>query len=54
MLFVEAYVLADRGVDISRQMLDVLMKCSGERARLPEDKLHWRLLEHLIATHLRP
>ncbi len=41
-----------RGLPISRQMLDVLMKSYGEQAALPEDKRHFHVLKHSIATHL--
>jgi len=33
-------------------MLDVLMKKYGDLARLPEDKRHFHVLKHSIATHL--
>jgi type 1 fimbriae regulatory protein FimB len=33
-------------------MLDVLMKRYGARAGLPEDKRHFHVLKHSIATHL--
>jgi site-specific recombinase XerD len=41
-----------RGLPISRQMLDVLMKSYGEEAALPKDKRHFHVLKHSIATHL--
>jgi type 1 fimbriae regulatory protein FimB len=41
-----------RGLPISRSMLDVLMKRYGARAGLPEDKRHFHVLKHSIATHL--
>lgn len=41
-----------RGLPISRQMLDVLIKGYGEQAALPTDKRHFHVLKHSIATHL--
>ena len=41
-----------RGLPISRQMLDVLMKGYGEEAAIPKDKRHFHALKHSIATHL--
>ena len=41
-----------RGLPISRQMLDVLMKHYGEEASIPKDKRHFHALKHSIATHL--
>lgn len=41
-----------RGLPISRQMLDVLMKDYAGLARLPKDKRHFHVLKHSIATHL--
>ena len=41
-----------RGLTISRQMLDVLMKGYGEEAAIPKDKRHIHVLKHSIATHL--
>jgi site-specific recombinase XerD len=41
-----------RGLPISRQMLDVLMKGYGEEARIPAEKRHFHVLKHSIATHL--
>lgn len=41
-----------RGLPISRQMLDVLMKNYGEEAAIPKDKRHFHVLKHSIATHL--
>lgn len=41
-----------RGLPISRQMLDVLMKGYGEEAAIPEEKRHFHVLKHSIATHL--
>lgn len=41
-----------RGLPISRQMLDVLMKRYGGEAVIPQDKRHFHVLKHSIATHL--
>ena len=41
-----------KGAPISRAMLDVLIKSYGEKAKLPEDKRHFHVLKHSIATHL--
>lgn len=41
-----------RGLPISRQMLDVLMKDYAEEAAIPKDKRHFHVLKHSIATHL--
>jgi len=41
-----------KGLPISRAMLDVLMKDYGEKAKLPEEKRHFHVLKHSIATHL--
>lgn len=41
-----------RGLPISRQMLDVLMKRYATAAAIPEDKRHFHVLKHSIATHL--
>lgn len=41
-----------RGLPISRQMLDVLMKEYAEQAAIPEEKRHFHVLKHSIATHL--
>ncbi len=41
-----------RGLPISRQMLDVLMKGYGEEAAIPKGKRHFHVLKHSIATHL--
>ncbi len=41
-----------RGLPISRQMLDVLMKQYGEEAVVPKEKRHFHVLKHSIATHL--
>ena len=44
--------LSKRGLPISRQMLDVLIKDYGDKAGIPEDKRHFHVLKHSIATHL--
>jgi type 1 fimbriae regulatory protein FimB len=41
-----------RGLPISRQMLDVLMKSYGGEAAIPKEKRHFHVLKHSIATHL--
>lgn len=41
-----------KGAPISRAMLDVLIKGYGEKAKLPDDKRHFHVLKHSIATHL--
>jgi type 1 fimbriae regulatory protein FimB len=41
-----------RGLPISRQMLDVLMKEYAELAMIPKEKRHFHVLKHSIATHL--
>jgi site-specific recombinase XerD len=41
-----------KGAPISRAMLDVLIKGYGETAKLPNDKKHFHVLKHSIATHL--
>lgn len=41
-----------KGSPISRAMLDVLIKGYGEAANLPEEKRHFHVLKHSIATHL--
>lgn len=41
-----------KGSPISRAMLDVLIKGYGENAKLPDDKRHFHVLKHSIATHL--
>jgi type 1 fimbriae regulatory protein FimB/type 1 fimbriae regulatory protein FimE len=41
-----------KGSPISRAMLDVLIKGYGETAQLPDDKRHFHVLKHSIATHL--
>jgi site-specific recombinase XerD len=37
---------------MSRRGLDWLIKGYGEKAKLPEDKQHFHVLKHSIATHL--
>ena len=44
--------LSKRGLPISRQMLDVLMRKYGALAGIPDDKQHFHVLKHSIATHL--
>jgi type 1 fimbriae regulatory protein FimB/type 1 fimbriae regulatory protein FimE len=41
-----------KGAPISRSMLDVLIKGYGETAKLPDNKRHFHVLKHSIATHL--
>ena len=41
-----------KGAPISRAMLDVLIKGYGEKVKLPDDKRHFHVLKHSIATHL--
>jgi type 1 fimbriae regulatory protein FimB/type 1 fimbriae regulatory protein FimE len=41
-----------KGAPISRAMLDVLIKAYGEKAKLPDNKRHFHVLKHSIATHL--
>lgn len=41
-----------RLLPISRRMLDYLIKFYGARAKLPDDKRHFHVLKHSIATHL--
>lgn len=43
---------SNRGVGISRQRLDELMRYYAELAGLPKDKWHFHVLKHSIATHL--
>ena len=45
-------VLRPGGMELTRRMLDVLMKRYAERAGIPEDKRHFHVLKHSIATHL--
>jgi site-specific recombinase XerD len=42
----------NRGLPISRFGLRYLMEHYAEKARLPEDKQHFHVLRHSIATHL--
>lgn len=44
--------LSRRGLPISRQMLDVLIKEYAELAMIPKEKQHFHVLKHSIATHL--
>lgn len=44
--------ISRKGSPISRGMLDVLIKNYGEAANLPEEKRHFHVLKHSIATHL--
>jgi len=41
-----------RGLPISRQMLDVLIKEYGGQAKILKEKCHFHVLKHSIATHL--
>jgi type 1 fimbriae regulatory protein FimB len=41
-----------RNLPISRIMLHVLMRQYGQKAGLPQDKRHFHVLKHSIATHL--
>jgi integrase/recombinase XerD len=43
---------SSRRLPISRRTLDYLMKTYGEEAGIPEDKRHFHVLKHSIATHL--
>jgi type 1 fimbriae regulatory protein FimB len=43
---------SNRGVPISRIRLHRMMKDYGKKAKLPEDKQHFHVLKHSIATHL--
>ena len=43
---------SNRGTPIGRVQLHRLMKKYGELAKLPEDKRHFHVLKHSIATHL--
>ena len=43
---------SNRNLPISRKTLDVIIKNYGERAKLPQDKRHFHVLKHSIATHL--
>lgn len=44
--------VSNRNLPISRKTLDVQIKQYGAKARLPEDKCHFHVLKHSIATHL--
>jgi len=41
-----------RGLPISRQMLDVLLKRYCAEAKLPEEKRHFHAFKHSVAAHL--
>ena len=41
-----------RNQPISRRGLDWLIKGYGKKAKLPDDKQHFHVLKHSIATHL--
>jgi type 1 fimbriae regulatory protein FimB len=41
-----------RALPISRQMLDVLMRQYGKMAKISQEKQHFHVLKHSIATHL--
>ena len=41
-----------RGMPISRRTLDYMMKAYGEKAGIPEDKRHFHVFKHSIATHM--
>jgi integrase len=43
---------SERHNPISRRQLDVLMKGYGKQAKIPEDRRHFYVLKHSIATHL--
>lgn len=43
---------SNRNLPISRKTLDVIIKNYGRKAKLPEDKCHFHVLKHSIATHL--
>ena len=43
---------SNRRAPISRRTLDVLMKTYGAAVKLPEDRQHFHVLKHSIATHL--
>jgi len=43
---------SQRGSPISRFTLDKLMKHYGKKADIPEDKRHFHVLKHSIATHM--
>jgi len=44
--------VSNRNLPISRKTLDVQIKSYGRKAKLPEDKCHFHVLKHSIATHL--
>lgn len=44
--------VSNRNLPISRKTLDVQIKKYGEKSNLPEDKRHFHVLKHSIATHL--
>jgi integrase len=44
--------ISNRGTPIQRVMLHYLIKHYGEMAKLPEEKRHFHVLRHSIATHL--
>ena len=41
-----------RGLPINRRTLDYMMKKYGEKAEIPQEKRHFHVLKHSIATHL--
>jgi len=41
-----------RGLPINRRTLDYLMKKYSEKAGIPQEKRHFHVLKHSIATHL--
>ena len=43
---------SNRNLPIGRRMLDKLIKQYGQKAKLPDNKLHFHSLKHSIATHL--
>jgi integrase len=44
--------VSNRNLPISRKTLDVLIKNYGKKVKLPQDKCHFHVLKHSIATHL--
>ena len=44
--------ISNRGAPIDRPTLWKMMQTYGEQAALPEDKQHFHILKHSIATHL--
>lgn len=44
--------ISNRSLPISRKTLDVMIKKYGKIANLPEEKCHFHVLKHSIATHL--